>query len=177
MRVGLLTPLYILSAWILMVGYQMFTQISIATVIASLNSFLPNLSAWMISKLDTITFIHNFAWIFVLSSLIPSILLGKERSVTVHFIFCLTFTFVSAWIRDFILGLNSETPFNPVVSAAFLFYNLPVAVFYLCTPYIVMLLLDFHASKLRARRKEEMIKSIEITLSNNAINKGKLRNG
>lgn len=160
-----------------MVGYQMFTQISMATVIASLNSFSPNLGAWMISRLDTITFIHNFAWIFVLSSLIPSILLGKERSVTVHFIFCLTFTFISAWIRDFVLGLKSEVPFNPVLSASSLFYNLPVAVLYLCTPYIAMFLLDFYANRLRARRREEMIKSIEIPLPNNAVNERKLKNG
>lgn len=166
MRISLLTPLYVSSAWILMIGYQMFTQISMATLIASLNSLSPNLGAWMITRLDMITFIHNFAWIFVLSSLIPSILLGKERSITVHFIFCLTFTFISAWIRDFVLDLSSssEAPLNPIVSASSLFYNLPVAVLYLCAPYIVMFSLDFYASRLKARRREEMIKSIEIPL-------------
>lgn len=171
MKRAILSLSYILSAWILMVSYQMFTHASMSTIIDSINSIVPSLGSWLLSKIELVNFIHNFAWIFVISSLIPSILLGKERNVTVHFIFCLIFTLISTWIKDYAFELNFGSSSNPITAASTLFQNLPVAIIYLCTPYIVMIALDIHANNLKARRKEEMIKSIEMPTLNDTNRK------
>ncbi|MEM2430800.1 MAG: hypothetical protein QXX94_02375 [Candidatus Bathyarchaeia archaeon] len=171
MKKAALSLSYILSAWILMVSYQMFTHVSVSTVVGSINGLMPSLSNWLLSKIDLINFIHNFAWIFVLSSLIPSILLGKERNVTVHFIFCLTFTLISTWIKDYVFELNAGGSSNLITTLSLLFHNLPVAIIYLYAPYIVMIALDIHTNKLRTRKKEEMIKSIEMSALNNNMKK------
>ncbi|MBS7639160.1 hypothetical protein KEJ42_01615 [Candidatus Bathyarchaeota archaeon] len=165
MRRSILTLPYILSAWILMVGYQIFTQISLVTLIDSLNNFMPSLGAWLTLNLSTINFIHNFAWVFVLSSIAPSILLGKDRSVIVHFIFCLAFTLVSAWIRDIVLANGS----NPVTTISYLFHNPLIATLYILAPYIIMLTLDIHINRARARKTKEMIMEIEIARHNEGI--------
>lgn len=114
------------------------------------------------SQLDIINFIHNFARIFVLSSLIPSLLLGRDRSVTVHFLFCLAFMLVSTWISNFVLGQRWDSS-SPLLAVSLIFYNPLIAMFYLLAPYIIMLALEIHASRVKTRRSEEMIKGIRIS--------------
>lgn len=138
------------------------------TLITSLSALMPNLGAWLMSQLDTINFIHNFAWIFVLSSLIPSLLLGRDRSVTVHFLFCLTFTLVSTWISNFVLGRRWDSS-GPLLAVSLLFYNPFFAMLYLLAPYIIMLALDIHTSRVKTRRNEEMIRRIKISSPENSI--------
>jgi hypothetical protein len=68
-----LAPLYISVAWTLMISYQLFTQTAVVTVVTSISTFWPSaISAWLYARVETIVFIHAFAWIFVLSSVIPS---------------------------------------------------------------------------------------------------------
>jgi len=148
-----------------MISYQMFTEVSMLTIVNFLNNSIPSLGTWLLTRIDVINFIHNFAWVFVLSSIIPSILLGKERSIIVHFLFCLTFTFLSTWIRDVVFESSTGGLSNQVTIISSMFHNLPVAILYICTPYVIMLVLDTYANRLRVSRREEMIRSIKIPSS------------
>jgi len=96
-----LTPLYISAVWVLLISYQLFTQIAVVSVVSYINVIWPStLSEWFISHQELIIFIHGFAWVFVLSSVIPSVLLGRERSVIIQFAVCLILTLVSISLRD-----------------------------------------------------------------------------
>ena len=63
--------------------------------------------------MDVMVFVHAFASVFVLSSLIPSVILGKERSVLIQFLVCLTLAFIAVSFMD-IFSLVSAIPFFPV---------------------------------------------------------------
>jgi len=105
-KATLLTPLYISVAWILMTSYQFFTATTVTSVTIYIGAYLPTIGAWMASRLDIIVFIHSFAWIFLLASVIPALLLGKERGGLAQFGVCLTLTFVAFVIQDTLAGFN-----------------------------------------------------------------------
>jgi len=94
-KATILTPMYLSVAWTLMTSYQFFTATTVESVTAFINVYLPIVGAWMAARLDMIVFIHSFAWIFLLSSVIPALLLGKERGVLVQFGVCLTLAFLT----------------------------------------------------------------------------------
>lgn len=166
------TPVYISVAWALMITYQLFTQTAVLTFIAFLNTFWPStISAWLLSKVDTIIFIHAFAWIFVLSSVIPSILLGKETSVLIQFFVCLILTVFSFWIKDVLLLTTEGHSIEALFSMSMLFQNPLFASLYLLAPYLFMLLLDIRSRRLRNRETEELIQKVDINHSKNTNTK------
>ena len=110
---AIITPLYISVAWALMTSYQFFTETTVKSVTLYINMYLPTIGVWMASRLDMIVFIHSFAWIFLLSSVIPSLLLGKERGVLVQFGLCLTLTFSAVVIKDAVTGFDMSFRTNP----------------------------------------------------------------
>ena len=63
-RKYILTALYLITAWALMVSYQIFTQQALATVSASLSGPAPVLSTWLSSSSEAAGFICSFAWMF-----------------------------------------------------------------------------------------------------------------
>jgi hypothetical protein len=152
----LATPLYVSVAWTLMVSYQLFTQTAVATTLTYLNMIWPSLGAWLVSRMDVIVFLYAFAWVFVLSSVIPSVILGKERSVLVQFFVCLTLTFVAFLIQDTLV--NSGRPIDQILSIAELFNNPFIAMSYLSMPILLMLMLDIR-SRRRKKRIEEVSRS------------------
>lgn len=138
-----------------MISYQLFTQTAVVTVVTSLNTFWPStVSAWLASRVETMVFIHAFAWVFVLSSVIPSTILGKERSVLIQFFVCLALTLVAFWIKDALPSIVGGQPIEKIFSLAVLFQNPLFAGLYLSAPYLFMLLLDIHSNR---NRKREMI--------------------
>jgi uncharacterized membrane protein len=158
-RTAIATPLYISVAWTLMVSYQFFTQTAVTTVISHINMFWPSLGGWLTYRVDVFVFIYAFAWVFVLSSVIPSVLLGKERSVLIQFFVCLTLTFVAFIVQDALTtytGGQTEQLFGLVA----LFYNPFLAVIYLLMPYLLMLTID-----IRSRRKLKKDKELENATS------------
>jgi len=159
-----LAPLYISVAWTLMISYQLFTQTAVVTVVKFLNETWPStISVWLASRVETIVFIHAFAWIFVLSSVIPSILLGKERSVLIQFFVCLTLTIAAFWIKDNLPTLIGGQPIENLISQIFslaaFFHNPFLAGLYLSAPYLFMVGLDVHSHK--NSKEKRIIKSIE----------------
>ena len=143
-RTIMVTAVYLVIAWVLMVSYQIFTQPALITVSTSLGGSVPLVASWMNSGMPLAVFVFSFAWMFVLSSIISKLMFGKERRITIQFLVILALTLMGS----FLLGMLSEVGLdisNPsFFSSPFtqLFGNVFFAVFYLALPFIVMLVLD-----------------------------------
>jgi hypothetical protein len=146
-KATILTPVYISVAWTLMTSYQLFTQTTVQSFTNYIAFYLPTIGTWMSNKIDMIVFIHSFAWIFLLSSAIPALLLGKQRGVLVQFGLCLTLAFLAFVIQDALAGLDGAL--NQIHGLAPLFQNPLLAVAYLSIPYLLMIGFD-----IRSRRKK-----------------------
>ena len=151
-KAALSAPLYISLAWSLIISYQLLTQTAVYSLVHFLKIFSPSAGEFIISRISTIVFVHAFAWIFVLSSVIPSIILGKGRSVLLQFFLCLTITFVAVSVEDILTLIMGAEPTAQVQSMAILFQNPLVAGIYLSAPYLIMLYLD-----IRERRKSKKV--------------------
>lgn len=152
-KAAVATPAYISFAWILMVSYQLFTEIAVKTVVIYIDMFLPLVGAWLASRMEMMVFIYAFAWVFLLSSAIPSVILGKGRGVLAQFSVCLILTFMAFVIQD-ILTTYGGGPIEELFNLAVLFRDPFLAVGYLSIPYLLMLALDIHSRK-KEKRSEE----------------------
>ena len=154
-KAAIITPVYISVAWTLMTSYQMFTRTTVESVTIYIGTYLPAIGAWMASRLDMIIFIHSFAWIFLLSSVIPSLLLGKGRGVLVQFGVCLTLAFLAFVVQDTLEG--SSGALDQILGLAPLFHNPFLAMAYLSLPYLLMMGFDIRGK--RKQQKEEIVES------------------
>lgn len=136
-----------------MTSYQLFTQTTVESVTIYINMYLPTIGAWMASRLDMIVFIHSFAWIFLLSSVIPALILGKERGVLVQFGVCLTLTFMAFVVQD-ALAVFGSGALDQISGLDPLFQNPLLAATYLSLPYLLMLGFDIRGK----RKKEKWVK-------------------
>lgn len=168
-KTALVTSLYVSAAWTLLVSYQLFTLTAVTTIITHVNMIWPSVGAWLSLKTDMLVFIYAFAWIFLLSSVIPSVMLGKERSVLTQFFVCLTLTFVAFVVQDYLINLEGS-PIDQLSILATVFHNPLLAAAYLLTPYLLMLTLDLRSRKLR-KRKEALKKIIEDYSHNEVADK------
>ncbi|MGD8546308.1 MAG: hypothetical protein PVH12_09055 [Candidatus Bathyarchaeota archaeon] len=151
-KVALVTPLYISVVWILMISYQFFTETAVRTITTQIGTAWPSGSSWLISRIDMIVFIHAFAWVFLLSSAIPQVILGKGRSVLVQFFVCLTITFLAFIIQD-VLAAYGGGSLLQILSLAEIFLNPFLAIGYLSIPYIFMLGLDIYSRRSKQEKK------------------------
>jgi hypothetical protein len=163
-KAALATPAYLSVAWALMVSYQIFTQTAVRTVVDTVAVYFPLLGDWLILRIDMIVFIYAFAWVFVLSSIIPSLILGKERSVFVQFIVCLALTLTGFVLIDVLNKtaiIDLTTP-EAIMSIPYmgLFTNLFFAAFYLAIPYILMLTIDYRSKKKRKDAQTQRMKNL-----------------
>lgn len=163
----LITPFYISIAWTLMISYQLFTQTAVTTVATYVGMFFPSLNAWLFSRIEMLVFIYAFAWVFLLSSVIPSVMLGKERSVLVQFSVCLTLTFLAFLVQDAFKSYVGE-PIEQLFSLATFLSNPFLATCYLIAPYLFMLTLDIRSRK--RQKKKEALKEITDIYLQNALN-------
>ena len=146
-KAALTAPLYISIAWSLIISYQVFTLTAVYSFVRFLSGFWPSVGAFIIPRISMVTFIHAFAWIFVLSSVIPVIILGKSRSVLLQFFLCLTVTLVAVSIEDVLTHMMGTAPTAQMQSLSMWFQNPLVAGLYLSVPYMFMLYLDIRARK------------------------------
>jgi signal transduction histidine kinase len=161
-KAALTAPLYISIAWILMISYQLFTQTAVTTLISYVSIFLPQIGNWLSLRTDMIVFVYSFAWIFVLSSVIPSAILGRERSVLIQFFMCLTLTLVAFVVQDTLSIYGGEFA-EHLSRLAIVFHNPFLAIGYLLIPYLVMLMLDI-GSRREGEQEKELKKATEIYL-------------
>jgi hypothetical protein len=154
------TSVYLAIAWVLMVSYQVFTQTALTTVVSSLGVSFPFLGSLLNSRIDLVVFIYAFAWVFVLSSIIPKLMFGKERRIFIQFLICLALTLTGSVLFDVLkgYGLDLSNP-NLILSNSYthLFSNIFFAVFYLSLPFIFMLAID-----LRSRKKGKLLKILKL---------------
>ena len=155
-KAAIITPLYISVAWTLMTSYQLFTETTVESVTIYINMYLPTIGAWLASKLDMIVFIHSFAWIFLLSSVIPALLLGKERGVLAQFGLCLTLAFLAFVVQDAVTTGLGNGALDQILGIEPLFQNPLLAAAYLALPYLMMLGFD-----IRGKRKKEKWSKVE----------------
>lgn len=165
-KLAITAPLYISVAWSLIVSYQLFTQTAVYSVVSFLDSFWGSTSQLLIPRIATIVFIHAFAWIFVLSSVIPSIILGKGRSVLLQFFLCLTLTLVATSVEDILILMIGNSPIIQMKALSALFQNPILAGIYLSVPYVLMLYLDIHA---RRKGKTEEAEKSETTVLDDVV--------
>jgi hypothetical protein len=154
-KAAVVTPLYVSVAWTLMVSYQLFTQTAVTTVTTYIDTFWPSIGEWLALRMDMLVFIHAFAWVFLLSSAIPSVILGKGRGVLVQFFVCLTLTFSAFIVQDIITTYQNRST-GQIFNLAALFHNPFLALGYLFLPYLLMLGFDINS-----RRKQKKKKKIE----------------
>lgn len=152
-KTAVITPLYLSVAWTLMISYQLFTETAVTTLVTEINTFIPSIGFWLAGRIDMVVFIYAFAWTFVLSSAIPSLLLGKDRGVLVQFFVCLTLTFLAFIIVD-LMEIYAGTSLAQLLSFAFIFTNPILATFYLALPYIVMIGLDLRSKRINNAKKK-----------------------
>ena len=150
-KATLLTPVYMSVAWTLMTTYQLFTEITVNTITGFIQTVVPVVGEWMTARIDLIVFIHSFAWIFLLSSCIPGVLLGKKRGVLVQFGVCLTLAVLANVVQGAVADASGG-PLDQILGLAPLFGNPLLATVYLSLPYAMMAWFD-----VRGKRK-----SIEI---------------
>jgi hypothetical protein len=157
-RAALATPAYLSVAWALMVSYQIFTQTAVKTVVDLVNVYWPLFGGWLTLRIDMIVFVYAFAWVFVLSSIIPTLILGKERSVLVQFIVCLTLTLLGLILVDVLKGYGFDLS-NPTMLLANpytqIFNSLFFAAFYLALPYVFMIGIDIRSKKKRSEKENK----------------------
>ena len=137
-----------------MTSYQLFTQTTVESVTRYISIFLPSVGAWMALRIDIIVFVHSFAWIFLLSSAIPSLILGKGRGVLVQFGVCLSLAFLAFVVQDILMN-NNSVAFNQIMGIAQVFQNPLLASAYLSVPYLLMLGFD-----LKGEQKSLKIKAL-----------------
>jgi hypothetical protein len=162
-KAALATPAYLSVAWALMVSYQIFTETSVKTVVDALGVYFPQVGGWLILRMDMIVFIYAFAWVFVLSSIIPQLILGKERSVLIQFIVCLALTMLGLILVDVIKGYGFDlTKPEVLLSNQYtqLFGNIIFAAFYLSLPYIFMVTIDYRSRSAKKRKGSERLKKL-----------------
>jgi hypothetical protein len=121
----------------------------------------PAAATWLSANIDTVVFVYAFTWIFVLSSVIPAVLLGKSRGVLVQYVVCLVIAFLSLSVQGLLLtygGFQSQQLFS---SATFL--NNPIlAGFYLVIPYMVMVAIDVHSRRKRKEQETYYVQELQV---------------
>ena len=162
-RAAIVTPLYISTAWTLLISYQLFTETAVNSVVQKIGMSWPSIGGWLNPRTDVIVFVHAFAWIFVLASMTPSVILGKGRSVLMQFVVCLTLTLAAVWFPDIFSLVVGREFVDRVLRLAVWLENPWLGGLYLSIPYLMMLSVDLRER--RGRRLEKEPKEPEAVLT------------
>jgi len=130
-----------------MISYQLFTDTAVKTIMMYIGYHIPSMGYWSNQGIEMIVFIYAFAWIFVLSSVLPGVILGKNGSVLVQFFVCLALTFVSFMIQGGLISLINIETMKQILDFSVLFENPYVAIMYLSLPFLIMLSIDIHSRR------------------------------
>ena len=135
-------PFYLGFAWSLLITYQIFTSLAVNAVLSFLKSLAPSLGSYLLTKFDLIVFIHSFAWIFLISSVIPSRIFGKERSVFLQFLVCLILSLSPLIVQELIPEMYYQVSNGHYFNLNLLFNNYFFSFIYLIAPYVLMTVID-----------------------------------
>jgi hypothetical protein len=153
-KATIITPAYISVSWTLMISYQFFTETAVNTLLREMVVYWPMIGLWLTRRVDILIFIYGFSWVFVLSSVIPSLILGKDRGMFVQFIVVLAVTLSAVLMQD-ILIIYTELGMERLFGLARFLENPLDAVSFLFFPYILIVFIDlFGRMKKRAHITE-----------------------
>ena len=124
-----------------MISYQFFTETAVNTILREIVLYWPLIGRWLNNRADILVFIYGFSWVFVLSSVIPSLILGKERGMFAQFVVVLAVT-LSALFMQGILVQYTELGMERIFGLARFLENPLDAVSFLFFPYIMIILID-----------------------------------
>ena len=150
--------MYLSFSWVLTVSYQLFTDTAVKSIATYVNLSWPAAGVWLNSNVETIVFIYAFTWIFVLSSVIPSIILGKERGILIQYTVVLTLTLIAFFMAD-ILQAVAGIQVKQIFEAATFLQNPILAGVYLAIPYLFMIGLDSRSRKRRTRKAKMAVEA------------------
>jgi hypothetical protein len=130
-----------------MVTYQIFTQTALATAAASLTTAAPLIASWLSSSSNLASFICSFAWMFVLSAIVSTLMFGRERRLSIQFLVSLGLTLVGSTLLGALSNVGVDLSNTNILSgpAAIFFGNAAFTWFYLALPFIVMLVIDLRS--------------------------------
>jgi hypothetical protein len=106
----------------------------------------PSIGNILSTRVELLVFVIAFSWVYLLSSVIPSQILGKESSTLVQFIIVLTLTSSTLIIQDIVVILTGMDP-NKIFSFTKILMNPIDAASYLALPYVVMFIIDLFNKK------------------------------
>lgn len=152
-RAALTTPLYVSSIWVLLITYQMFTHVAVICVVQSLNQILPSAQALLMPRIDRIEFVYSFAWIWVMTSLIPSLIL-RRKSALLQFLIVLILTFLALEFESILSLTVGREVVRQIFAATFLLTNPILAALYLLSPFLIILVVDFYDKKRKELEKK-----------------------
>jgi hypothetical protein len=167
---GIAAPLYLSISWVLTVSYQLLTDTAVKTVGSQIGLVWPSAALWINSNIETIIFIYAFTWIFVLSSVIPASIVGKDRGVLAQYAVVLILSMIAFFMPD-ILFVAFGFDIAQIISSAKILENVALAIFYLSVPYLFMLGLDLRSRSISKRNKLEDMKKDYLELSDGGSNK------
>jgi len=93
---------------------------------------------------------------------IPSVILGKGRSVLLQFFLCLTVTFVAVSVEDLLTLMMGTEPTAQMQTMTLWFQNPLVAGLYLSAPYLFMLHLDIRSRKCEKKEAPKEVEAIML---------------
>ena len=155
-KAGLIAPIYLSISWVLTVSYQIFTDTAVRTIAFNVDLLSPSVSAWLDSNIEVIVFVYAFTWIFVLSSVLPSVILGKERGIFLQYIVVLALTLLAFFMEDILALIGFQI--QQLLDAATFLKNPFLAGIYLSVPYLLMIGLDLRS---RWERKKKATEALE----------------
>jgi hypothetical protein len=143
--------IYLVSAWVLMVSYQIFTKSALSTFASALSGSVPSVALWINSNASAAIFVCSFAWMFVLSAVISTIMFGRERRLTIQFLVSLALTLMGSALLSALnlAGLDLSNPNVLSSPASMLFGNVFFAFFYLALPFIFMVAVDLGVMRIK----------------------------
>lgn len=163
-----MAPLYLSISWVLTISYQLLTQTAVSSVAGQVALLWPSGSVWINSNIGTIVFVYAFTWIFVLSSVIPSKILGKERSVLIQYIVVLILSLIAFFMPEILFSV-ANIQIDQSFGASQFLQNPIIAGIYLAVPYLFMLGLDIHAKRVACTKKEEKLIADVNKLNDNGL--------
>ncbi len=156
MAKGLLAaPLYVAVAWTLLISYQSFTKVAVQSVVQQLQIHLPDAAAWLTPHIDEVVFIHAFAWIFLATSAIPSLLLRRTQSMLLQFLLVLALSFTGLYLAGIVAQALGREVTQDILGLSVWLENPVLAALYLLAPYLGMLTIDLYTLRRTLRHKEK----------------------
>jgi hypothetical protein len=124
----------------------LFTDTAVRSLTVYIAYVSPVLANWVTENIELVVFIYAFTWIFLLSSVIPSLLLGKKRSILVQYMVCLILAVLALSVQGLLLTYGG-IEISQIFAAATFLSNPFLAGLYLAVPYLIMLALDLRTKK------------------------------